>query len=74
MVVPLYLAECSPERIRGTLVTVNQLMITLGIFLSNVMDALFSKMDGGWRWVFLLGAAPAVVMTVGMFFFPESPR
>jgi Sugar (and other) transporter. len=51
MTVPIYIAEASPANIRGTLVTTNQLMITFGIFMANLMNSFFTYIGiGGWRY------------------------
>ena len=75
-VVPMYIAEISPKRSRGALVTLNQLMITIGILTSYVTDYVLSddSNDESWRWMFLVGLVPAVILLVGMFFLPETPR
>ena len=73
---PLYIAEIAPTRRRGALVSLNQLMITIGILVSYAADyalANDANLDS-WRWMFLAGAVPAVVLFVGMLFLPETPR
>ncbi|MBJ7449560.1 MAG: sugar porter family MFS transporter [Parachlamydiales bacterium] len=71
--VPLYIAEVSPSRNRGTLVTINQLAITIGIFIAFIVGYVFVE-DHGWRWMFRLAAFPALLQLIVMFFLPESPR
>ena len=75
-VVPMYISEISPARVRGALVTLNQLMITIGILISYIADYLLSNdaRPESWRWMFLVGFIPAVVLLAGMFFLPETPR
>ncbi len=75
-VVPMYISEISPARIRGALVTLNQLMITIGILLSYITDYWLSNdaKPGSWRLMFLVGFVPALVLLIGMFFLPEPPR
>jgi MFS family permease len=75
-VVPMYIAEISPASYRGALVTLNQLMITIGILVSYITDYWLSndaKVES-WRWMFLVGLVPALILLVGMLFLPESPR
>ena len=72
-VAPLYISEVSPPKIRGALVSFNQLMITCGIVLSYIADYLLSA-DAAWRWMFAFGAVPAIILGIGMFFLPYSPR
>jgi sugar porter (SP) family MFS transporter len=75
-VVPMYIAEISPTRVRGALVTLNQLMITIGILVSYITDYLLSNDANvqSWRWMFLVGFIPAMILLIGMFFLPETPR
>lgn len=75
-VVPMYIAEVSPSKKRGALVTLNQLMITIGILISFITDYLLSDDANlsSWRNMFLIGFFPAVILLIGMFFLPESPR
>lgn len=70
---PLYLAEIAPTKIRGLLVSLNQLAITLGIILAYVIDYLFAS-HGDWRWMLGFGVFPALFLFIGTFFLPESPR
>ncbi len=72
--VPLYLSEISPQEIRGALVSLNQLMITIGIVISYLVDHYFAVWEQGWRYMFLSGLLPALVLGVGMLFLPRTPR
>lgn len=71
--VPLYIAELAPKERRGGLVSMNQFMITVGIFASYLVGFAFSPIEG-WRWMLGLAAVPAVAMFVGMLGAQESPR
>jgi len=75
-VVPMYIAEISPASLRGAMVTLNQLMITIGILVSYITDYALSNdaKPESWRWMFLVGFVPAMILLIGMFFLPESPR
>ena len=72
--VPLYISELSPTHVRGALVSINQLAITVGIFASYMVDLGFANVDEGWRWMFLVGLIPSLILGIGMFFLPDSPR
>jgi len=78
--VPLYIAEISPTKSRGTLVSMFQLLITIGIMVSYLSDSAFAVPDGHpdfnscWRPMFYVGVIPALIMFVGMLFLPETPR
>ncbi len=71
---PLYIAEVSPFELRGALVTLNQLAITIGILCSYIINYIFTNIDGSWRWMFGIGLIPAILLSIGMIFLPESPR
>jgi len=72
--VPLYISEISPKKIRGALVSLNQLAITIGIFVSYLVDLGFAETHEGWRWMFIVGVLPAIILGIGMFFLPDTPR
>ncbi|HHP7242437.1 MAG TPA: sugar porter family MFS transporter [Cyclobacteriaceae bacterium] len=74
--VPMYIAEISPTKIRGALVSAFQLMITIGIVASYFSDQAFADESNpfSWRWMFYVGVIPAIILFVGMIFLPESPR
>lgn len=73
MIVPLYIAEIAPADRRGALVSLNQLMITIGILLSYIVGVIFAPVEG-WRYMFGVAIVPAIILGVGMFRLPESPR
>lgn len=70
---PMYISEVSPARIRGELVSLNQLAVTVGIVVSYMAGYFLSKV-GDWRTMLALAAIPSTVLGVGMFFMPQSPR
>lgn len=74
MTSPIYIAELSPKETRGALVNVNQLTNVIGINLAIVAGYLFSFEGWGWRWIFGSEIIPAILLAVGLFFVPESPR
>ncbi|XP_022997492.1 sugar transporter ERD6-like 6 isoform X1 [Cucurbita maxima] len=67
--VPVYIAEIAPQNLRGSLGSVNQLSVTLGILLSYLLG-LFVP----WRILAVLGTLPCTILIPGLFFIPESPR
>ncbi len=72
--VPMYLAEISPARIRGTLSSLNQLMIMTGILLAYIIDYAFANFTNGWRYMLAFAALPAIILLIGGAVLPESPR
>ncbi len=71
--VPTYISEISPTDLRGTLSSVFQLAITLGILLAYVVNFALAGAEA-WRWMLGLAAVPAVILFVGMYMVPETPR
>lgn len=72
---PMYIAELAPAKYRGTLVSLNQLAITVGIliaFFSNYL--LVDTGENNWRWMLLVMTVPALLLFFSLFFVPESPR
>jgi SP family arabinose:H+ symporter-like MFS transporter len=75
IVSPLYISEVAPPRIRGALVSVNQLAIVTGILISYFASwALVGAGPSNWRWMFATGAIPAVIFFAFVLGVPESPR
>jgi MFS family permease len=80
---PMYIAEVAPAQMRGKLVSINQLTIVIGILLAQyinwflVRDLPAGATDEfirnswfgqqGWRWMFGLTAAPALLFFSACF-------
>ncbi len=87
---PTYIAEISPARWRGRLVSLNQLALVVGILGAQIVNWLIAEktpeaitaaafeqtwnVQSGWRWMFTAVALPAVIFLVTALFIPESPR
>lgn len=88
IIAPMYIAEIAPARVRGRLVSFNQLNIVVGIsaaFFSNYLILRLGQSDlalaqalgvgpCGWRWMLGVEAVPAVVYLLALAWVPESPR
>jgi MFS transporter, SP family, galactose:H+ symporter len=72
-VAPVYISEVAPPDVRGRLVTLFQLSVTVGILTAYLVSLAFDPIDG-WRWMLGLGAVPALVLGLGMLRMPQSPR
>src|SRR5271154_5157989 len=72
MAVPLYIGEVAPPRVRGALVSFNQLAITSGILFAFLVDYALSSSED-WRLMFGLATIPAALLFVGMWTQAESP-
>jgi SP family sugar porter-like MFS transporter len=87
---PIYIAEISPARLRGRLVSLNQMTIVIGILLAQVVNWLIARPvppgataheilvswngQSGWRWMFGVTVIPSLLFLGATFFVPESPR
>lgn len=88
IIAPMYIAEISPAKLRGQMVSFNQLNIVLGIsvaFFSNYFILQLADSDkswvtalgideSAWRWMLGVEALPAVVYFMALFVVPRSPR
>ena len=88
IIAPMYIAEIAPAKVRGRMVSFNQLNIVIGIsaaFFSNYLILMLGKSDlawvqalnfAGWNWRWMLGveALPAIFYFFALFTVPESPR
>jgi len=63
----------APEKIRGSMISLYQLMITTGILVAFLSDLAFSS-TGSWRWMLGVIAIPGLLFLLGVFFLPDSPR
>ena len=81
MTSPMYIAEISPARIRGRMVSLNQFAIISGMlvvyfvnyFIEGAGDEAWN-ITTGWRWMFGSESIPAVILLISLLFVPESPR
>lgn len=88
IIAPMYIAEMSPAKIRGRMVSMNQLNIVIGIsvaFFSNYLILQWSQENTGWisslgidqhnwRWMLGVEAIPALFYLIFLYIVPESPR
>lgn len=74
--VPAYMSEMAPARLRGRLSGINQTMITSGMLLSYIVDFLLKGLPEQLAWRLMLGlaAVPAIILFCGVLRLPESPR
>lgn len=73
-VAPLYISEVSPPKLRGGLVSFNQLAVTTGILTAYIVDFLLKGATDNWRWMLGLAAVPGAALAIGMLTVPHSPR
>ena len=71
---PAYIAEMSPASIRGTLVSLKEAAIVLGICLGYGVGYAYSEVDGGWRWAYGWTVPASGLLLVGAQSLPPSAR
>lgn len=71
MMAPLYISESAPTSRRGMLVSIYQLAVTLGILGAYLVGYAFADQ---WRWMFAVGAVPALMLFAGIFYLSDTPR
>jgi sugar porter (SP) family MFS transporter len=71
---PLYISEVAPPKVRGGLVSFNQLAIVSGILLAYLVNFSFKDFPDQWRWMLGVAAIPGAVLAVGMLTVPHTPR
>ena len=72
---PVYIAEIAPASRRGALVSLNQLMIVIGISVSFFSNYFLVGLGAdSWRWMLGVQAAPAALFLLLLISVPESPR
>ncbi|OMO91162.1 Sugar/inositol transporter [Corchorus olitorius] len=71
---PLYIAETCPSQIRGTLISLKELFIVMGILLGYFVGSFQIDAVGGWRYMYGCSAPIALLMGLGMWSLPPSPR
>lgn len=75
-IVPIYQSEITAPAIRGRLVSMQQWSITWGILLQYFVEFGCSYINGkaSFRIPWGLQMIPAIILSLGMMLFPESPR
>jgi len=72
---PVYIAEISPSKNRGTLVSLNQLAIVVGILSAYLVNWQIARLgESSWRWMLAVAAIPSIAFLFGLLLIPESPR
>lgn len=75
LIAPIYIAEIAPPKLRGSLVSLNQLNIVLGISVAYFSNYFLKDIEGeSWRWMLGVEAVPAFIYFLALFIIPKSPR
>ncbi|CAM8988714.1 unnamed protein product [Rhodiola kirilowii] len=71
---PMYIAETAPCQIRGRLVSLKEFFIVLGMVAGYGIGSLLVDVVSGWRYMYGASMPVAVIMGLGMWWLPASPR
>ncbi|KAM0046374.1 putative major facilitator, sugar transporter, major facilitator superfamily [Helianthus debilis subsp. tardiflorus] len=71
---PMYIAETAASQIRGRLISLKEFFIVMGMVLGYVVGSLLVEFYSGWRYMYATAIPFAVVMGIGMWWLPASPR
>ncbi|XP_030346506.1 solute carrier family 2, facilitated glucose transporter member 12 [Strigops habroptila] len=70
----VYIAEIAPKHRRGLLVSLNELMIVMGILFAYISNYAFASVSHGWKYMFGLVIPLGALQAIAMYFLPPSPR
>ncbi|KAK1436077.1 hypothetical protein QVD17_01852 [Tagetes erecta] len=71
---PMYIAETAASQIRGRLISLKEFFIVLGMVLGYVVGSVLVDISSGWRYMYAASIPFAVVMGIGIWWLPASPR
>jgi len=75
LIAPIYIAEIAPPKLRGSLVSLNQLNIVIGISVAYFSNYFLKDLEGeSWRWMLGVETIPAFIYFLALFTVPRSPR
>jgi MFS family permease len=75
LIAPIYIAEIAPPKLRGSLVSFNQLNIVIGISVAYFSNYFLVNMgEDSWRYMLGVEAIPALIYFISLFTVPRSPR
>lgn len=75
LIAPIYIGEIAPPKLRGSLVSFNQLNIVIGISVAYFSNYFLVNLEGeSWRWMLGVEAIPAFIYFLTLFTIPKSPR
>ncbi len=75
LIAPVYIAEIAPPKLRGSLVSLNQLNIVIGISVAYFSNYFLKDIEvDAWRWMLGVEAIPAFIYFLALFAVPKSPR
>lgn len=80
VLVPMFLSENSPLKIRGSMVSTYQLIVTFGILMGNILNFICERcykdptQNIAWQLPLFLGYIWAIIIGMSLVYVPESPQ
>ncbi|XP_010558647.1 PREDICTED: D-xylose-proton symporter-like 2 [Tarenaya hassleriana] len=71
---PIYIAETAPSKIRGQLISLKEFFIVFGMVGGYGIGSILVNIGSGWRYMYAAIVPVSVIMGVGMWWLPASPR
>lgn len=71
---PMYIAETARAQIRGTLISLKEFFIVIGMLFGYIAGSLYVDVVAGWRYMYVSSAPVCIIMGIGMWWLPPSPR
>ncbi|XP_021725807.1 D-xylose-proton symporter-like 2 [Chenopodium quinoa] len=71
---PMYISETAPSHLRGRVISLKEFFIIIGMVLGYLIGSLLVDVIAGWRYMYGLSSPISVIMEIGMWWLPDSPR
>ncbi|CAO2821643.1 unnamed protein product [Amaranthus hypochondriacus] len=71
---PMYISETAPSDVRGRLISLKEFFIIIGMVIGYAIGSLLVDVIAGWRYMYGLSSPISVLMAIGMWWLPDSPR
>ncbi|XP_057541247.1 D-xylose-proton symporter-like 2 [Amaranthus tricolor] len=71
---PMYIAETAPSDVRGRLISMKEFFIVIGVVIGYAIGSFLVNVISGWRYMYAMSSPISVIMAIGMWWLPDSPR
>lgn len=71
---PMYISETAPSHIRGRVISLKEFFIIIGMVFGYAFGSLLVNVIAGWRYMYGLSSPLSIIMAIGMWWLPDSPR
>ncbi|KNA18495.1 hypothetical protein SOVF_070190 [Spinacia oleracea] len=71
---PMYISETAPSNLRGRVISLKEFFIIIGMVMGYAIGSLMVDVTAGWRYMYGVSSPLSVIMAIGMWWLPDSPR